>query len=281
MRAIQIVELGGPESLKLVDIDEPSGDGVLVDVHAASASTDAAAATARERRTSDLLAPVMRPCSHRRGSEAVQHPHEGGAVGVRGATLDDMRSRTALAVGAGLALAALAAAPAHAELYSIDDPADASASLTDITGLEANHGTTKLLVKVRFTELMRTSAAGISVFIDSDPDSRGAEYVLSSGLGNGTDYVLTEARGWQAVDKRVSCDYTARPKWGNDVFRAVISRECFDDASSVRVSVKMADMADGSHPVVDWAPKRHRWSLPMASGLGVRFLGPCALGQRS
>src|SRR3954452_2075280 len=38
MRAIQIVELGGPESLKLVDIDEPSGDGVLVDVHAAGVS---------------------------------------------------------------------------------------------------------------------------------------------------------------------------------------------------------------------------------------------------
>src|SRR3954454_12785870 len=38
MRAIQIVELGGPDSLKLVDIDEPSGDGVLVDVHAAGVS---------------------------------------------------------------------------------------------------------------------------------------------------------------------------------------------------------------------------------------------------
>jgi NADPH2:quinone reductase len=38
MRAIQIVELGGPSSLKLVEIDEPSGDGVLVDVHAAGVS---------------------------------------------------------------------------------------------------------------------------------------------------------------------------------------------------------------------------------------------------
>ncbi|RYB91884.1 hypothetical protein EUA93_17310 [Nocardioides oleivorans] len=180
-----------------------------------------------------------------------------------------MRSRTALAVGTGLALAALVAGPAHAEFYRIDDPADATASLTDITGLEANHGKANLLVKVRFQELMRTSAAGISVFIDTDPDARGAEYVLSSGLGDGTDYVLTEARGWRAVDERVSCDYDAKPKWGNDVFRAVISRDCFDDASSIRISVKMGDMADGSHPVVDWAPKRHRWSLPIASGLAA------------
>jgi len=38
MRAIQIVELSGPESLQLADIDEPSGEGVLVDVRAAGVS---------------------------------------------------------------------------------------------------------------------------------------------------------------------------------------------------------------------------------------------------
>jgi NADPH2:quinone reductase len=39
MRAIQIVELSGPESaLKLVDIPEPDGEGVLIDVRAAGVS---------------------------------------------------------------------------------------------------------------------------------------------------------------------------------------------------------------------------------------------------
>src|SRR4051794_19364543 len=39
MRAIQIVELSGPQSaLKLVDIPEPSGEGVLIDVRAAGVS---------------------------------------------------------------------------------------------------------------------------------------------------------------------------------------------------------------------------------------------------
>jgi hypothetical protein len=180
-----------------------------------------------------------------------------------------MSSRTALTLGAAVALTALAAAPAHAEFYSIDDPADATASLTDIYAIEANHGSQNLMVKVRFNELMRSSAAGVSIFIDTDPDRKGAEYVLSSGLGDGTDYVLTEAKGWRAVDKRVSCDYTAKPKWGKDLFRTVISRDCFDRAPKVRVSVKMGDQADGSHPVVDWAPKRHRWSLPIASGLSA------------
>ena len=38
MRAIQIVELNGPDSLRLADIDEPSGEGVVVDVRAAGVS---------------------------------------------------------------------------------------------------------------------------------------------------------------------------------------------------------------------------------------------------
>ncbi|MBE2318577.1 NADPH:quinone oxidoreductase family protein [Solirubrobacter sp. CPCC 204708] len=38
MRAIQIVELGGPESLQLADIDEPAGDGVVIDVRACGVS---------------------------------------------------------------------------------------------------------------------------------------------------------------------------------------------------------------------------------------------------
>jgi NADPH2:quinone reductase len=38
MRAIQIVELSGPEALQLADIDEPEGEGVVIDVHAAGVS---------------------------------------------------------------------------------------------------------------------------------------------------------------------------------------------------------------------------------------------------
>jgi hypothetical protein len=180
-----------------------------------------------------------------------------------------MRTRISVAALSALTLVALASPPASAEFFAIDDPADASGSLTDITGLDANHGQDNLLVKVRFTELMRSSAAGVSVFIDTDREAKGPELVLSSGLGDGTDYVLTVADGWHGSDDRVRCDYSARPKWGQDVFRAVISRECFDRDPSVRVSVKMVDPADGSRPILDWVPKRHRWTLPIGSGLST------------
>lgn len=180
-----------------------------------------------------------------------------------------MRTRIALTASSALVLAGLAAAPAHAEFYEIDDPADASASVSDVYGIYAQHGRENLLVKVRFNDLMRSSAAGVSIYIDSNRRKKGPEYVLSSGLGNGTDYVLTSATRWRGSDNRINCDYAARPRWGKDVFRAVISRDCFGRTGKVRVSVKMVDQADGSHPVVDWAPKRHGWSLPIASGRGV------------
>lgn len=35
MRAVRVTALGGPESVELADIDEPVGDGVVIDVHAA------------------------------------------------------------------------------------------------------------------------------------------------------------------------------------------------------------------------------------------------------
>ena len=35
MRAVRVTSLGGPESLELVEIDEPTDDGIVVDVHAA------------------------------------------------------------------------------------------------------------------------------------------------------------------------------------------------------------------------------------------------------
>ncbi|WP_231251941.1 hypothetical protein [Nocardioides furvisabuli] len=181
-----------------------------------------------------------------------------------------MRSRTALTAVCAVVLASLVAAPAQAEYYSTSDPADANRSLTDIRAVRAKHGAANVVVKVRFQDLTRSSAAGLSVFIDTDRGERGAEYVLSSGLNDGTDYVLTTAAGWRGTAERVECDYEATYNWGiRNSVRVRIDRECLQRPSAVRVSVKMADPTDGSTRVVDWSPERRRWSLPIESGLGA------------
>ncbi len=180
-----------------------------------------------------------------------------------------MLNRALVTTAAALLGTSLLAAPARAEVYSVDDPADATASLTDIYGLQARHGSENLLVKVRFQELLSSSAAGVSVYVDTDRARRGPEFVLHSGLGDGTDYVLAKAIGWRRTGEPVDCDYVARPVWDKNTFRARISRGCLGDPSAVRVSVQMIDQADGSHPVTDWAPRRHRWGLSIRPGQSV------------
>ncbi len=166
-------------------------------------------------------------------------------------------------------LAGLAAAPADAEYYSTSDPADAKASLTDVRAVRAKHGQANMVVRVRFRDLTRSSSAGLSIYLDTDRSRSGPEYVLSSGLGDGTDYVLTEANGWQGSDRRVDCDYEAKLWWGvKNAFRVRMDRACLDEPSTVRVSVKMVDPA-ASRTVVDWSPGTRRWSLPIASGLAA------------
>lgn len=170
----------------------------------------------------------------------------------------------------GVAAAALAATliapPAHAEYYSVDDPADAEGSLSDMLGLRVRHGEERVNVAVDFLDLRRTSSAGVSVFFDTVKSRPGPEYVLSSGLGDGTDYTLTEARRWQASSGPVDCDYEARVRWGMERFRTLLSRDCFGDPDEVRASVKMGDVPDASTTVIDWVPQRRGWSLWLTPG---------------
>ena len=181
-----------------------------------------------------------------------------------------MTSRIALTAASALVLASLVAAPAHAEFYSTSDPAYAGGSLTDVRAVRAKHGAANVVVKVRFQDLTRSSAAGLSIFIDADRGEKGAEYVVSSGLNDGTDYVLTTATGGRGTDERVKCDYDAKFNGGiKNSVRVRIDRACLDTPAAVRVSVKMADPTDGSTRVVDWSPERRRWSLPIESGLGA------------
>ncbi|WP_369828936.1 alcohol dehydrogenase catalytic domain-containing protein, partial [Mycobacterium sp. E3247] len=38
MRAARVTRLDGPDAIEVAEVDEPSGDGVVVDVHAAGAA---------------------------------------------------------------------------------------------------------------------------------------------------------------------------------------------------------------------------------------------------
>jgi hypothetical protein len=169
---------------------------------------------------------------------------------------------------AGLTISLLGlAAPAHAERYAIDDPADAAGSLNDIYGLTVNHGDKRVKFSIRVADLRRVSSAGATLFLDTDPQDRGPEYALGTGLSSGTDYALVRVERWRGTGSApLNCDYHLRLRYKEDVVRGYISRRCLGKPATVAAAVKMVDAHDPSHVIRDWAPARKTFGLAIARG---------------
>jgi hypothetical protein len=178
--------------------------------------------------------------------------------------------RTAVAcLGAALVLTT-AAGPASAERLGLDDPADVGgASLSDILAVTAVHVPKKLVVRVDFAELEPTSDAGpssLAVFVDTDPAAKGPEFRVGMGLQAGSDYQLVRMEDWKPVGEALTCSHVVAINFDTNRVRARISRACLGNPEKVRIGVKMTDLYDGSHPVVDWLGKPRYLSIPIASG---------------
>jgi hypothetical protein len=178
-------------------------------------------------------------------------------------------SRTARIAAAAALTAGLVGlgAPAQAERYSIDDPADASGSLNDIYGLTVNHGLKKVKFAIRVDDLRRVSSAGATLFFNTDPDDPGPEYALATGLSSGTDYALLRVEGWRGAGSGpLNCNYDLALDYRDDVVRGYVSRGCLKKPATVAAAVKMVDAADSSHLIRDWAPATRTFGLPIAPG---------------
>ena len=169
-----------------------------------------------------------------------------------------------------LLLLTTAATPAYAERLGLDDPADVGgASLSDILAVSAIHGPKRVITRVDFAELEPTSDGGpssLSIFIDTDRSARGPEFRIGTGLQDGTDYQLVRMVKWKAVGEALSCRHAVKVDFDADRVRARVNRGCLGNPEKVRIGVKMTDLFDGSHPVVDWLGTRRFLSLPIASG---------------
>jgi hypothetical protein len=175
-----------------------------------------------------------------------------------------MKLRTisiALAVAA-LGGTLLAAPSAHAVQARYTDPADATASLTDIRAVAVNHGPNRLIVSVRFTDLQRRSTgggSGLTVGIDTRGDRAGPEFRLTTGLQEGTDYQLMRVRNGRAFGEALTCPHRLQLDFAAERLTFVAARTCLGTPARIRVAVLMRDQWDASHPVTDWlgAPRSY------------------------
>lgn len=179
------------------------------------------------------------------------------------------RSRAArllLAAGLTLGLVGLAA-PAHAERYSVDDPADAAGSLNDIYELTYVHGEKRVRFVITVDDLRPVASAGATIYLDTKAKDKGPEYALGTGLSSGTDYALVKVNGWEgAGSDPISCDYRLRLRYKTDKVVGSIARKCLGNPTKVAAAVKMVDTFDASHPITDWAPAKKTFGLRVAAG---------------
>lgn len=165
---------------------------------------------------------------------------------------------------AGLTAAATLAlaAPAHAGIYSIDDPDD-SPHGSDINTVGVTHTAKKLTVVTDHFDLKKSFRSGGSlwIFIDTDKGDKGPEYVVTTDLfTNGGEYHLFATDGF------------ARSTWDDESLRGVrvvidtaaesartiIRTKAVGNPDEVRVSIR----AKGKHKKsIDWVGKPHAWSL--------------------
>jgi len=108
---------------------------------------------------------------------------------------------------------------------------------------------------LRHEDLVRSfeSGAGITAWMDTDPDSAGPEFAITGGLFEGTDYTLVRTDGWRLRhDARVDCSYEMHLDYGVDRTRIRMARACLDKPGEVRVAVSVGGQRkDGKH-VRDW-----------------------------
>lgn len=169
-----------------------------------------------------------------------------------------MTIRTVVVAALSATVLAFTAGAASAETARVADEVGDMGHYVDVSSVTVRHTADEVVVRVRHEDLRRNGSAGLSVFYDVDASRKGPEFVLSGGLFDGTDYLLTGASGWKSNNEMVRCSYRMRVKYAKDVSVVRIDRGCFDDVMQVRVAVRASGEAASGAWRYDWAGER-RW----------------------
>jgi hypothetical protein len=171
---------------------------------------------------------------------------------------------TAVAAAAALTLGLTGSA--HAERYGIDDPSDTPHG-SDLLAVDIQNRDHKLVIVTTHDNLRRapSSGSGGLVFIDTDPEDRGPEFIFAGGFFQGTDYRLIETEGFSRDQwgEPVDGNYSMDVDYARDKVRFEISRPAIGGADDVRIAIKVSGT---SHASVDWLGSRRAFTPWIARG---------------
>lgn len=184
-----------------------------------------------------------------------------------------MRKTIAAAVALSTAAITLGlAGPAQAERYGIDDPEDTFHG-SDIRAVQIRNGPENVIVTTTHSGLRRDPATGSGgrVYVDTNRQDVGPEYVFVGGFTEGTDYQLLRTEGFPARTwgKPVANgDYIMRVLYGKERVRFKMSRAALGNPGAVRIAVTASGTrTDGtSHGLVDWVGEPRSFTPWIARG---------------
>lgn len=172
-----------------------------------------------------------------------------------------------------LAVVALATASlmvpsaAQAATVTVEDAAGDIAAGADLLSVKLSYGK-KIKVVLQHDNLVKSfkSSAGGSVFLDTDADEKGPEFVLMGGFFEGTDYVLLRTDGWKSVGEPLTCKHRLTLDYAADTAKMRFGRACLGKPEEVRAAVKVAGKKGTGDVEIDWMTERRAFTPWVAQG---------------
>jgi hypothetical protein len=176
-----------------------------------------------------------------------------------------MKLITTIAAGALTAGALLAPAAASADTSSFQDTKGDVAHGVDLWSAKVTNNK-RVRVTLQHDNLVRDfrSGASVSLYLDTDADHKGPEFVLGGGLYEGSDYQLSRTNGWKAVGEPLSCRHSLSLDFAADRAYTWFGRKCLGSPTDVRVAVKVAGEKKNGTIVTDWLGSRRHFTAWVA-----------------
>ena len=111
----------------------------------------------------------------------------------------------------------------------------------------------RLQVRIKVDNLQKKHGRSAAVWIDTDPERKGPEYFIGSGLYD-SDWQIGRTKGWKVVKLPLNCPVDQRLRYDDDVISWTTGPKCLGEYDEVRVSAEAADQ-----DTRDYSPSRHRW----------------------
>jgi len=175
----------------------------------------------------------------------------------------NIKKNIAAIAGAAIATATLTMGTAAAEVRSFADAKHDVEGGADIWRTTVTHQK-RVKVTVKFDDIVPDfmSDAGASIYVDTDKATKGPDFVLRTGLFDGTDYAMFRTDGWAAVGEPLTCFHQVSLDYDLDLAKVVFGHGCLGDPDAVRVAVKSAN--GGS--AVDWLGGRRHLTAWVVQG---------------